>query len=389
MMAPIRKHPDVVIDEPVGLHRVIHHRATRKYFKLGVREADFLSGLDGSRDAVTLRTAAPGDFSAEQVDFLLGWFGERGLLDQAVAAEPPPAVRRRLLDWSNPNHWQFTLCDPDRFLDRHLCWVHACFSRPALLAYLLILCLPFCLYALAPQLFADAFSLTAPEFSWRQWLGIYAAMLCVIALHETAHAVACKHYGGEVRKIGVKMLYLQPIVFCDVSSSWRFRDLNQKLAVTAAGIFVQMLVSSICVATWIVLGWPTLWYFACINAVIALFNLLPFIRLDGYWMLVHMLDQPELMKRSQAALDAVLLGLAGRRSIDGRAGGSLAAFGLACRLMAVASWMLGLYTIHRYGSKLSPEVGMALTTLFALLILVRVLHGATALLARFAISPKV
>jgi putative peptide zinc metalloprotease protein len=388
MSTLIRKHPDVEIDVPNGGHRIIHNRSTRKYFKLGIREADFLEALDGSRDATTLRNQAPGGFSAEQVDFLLNWLAAQGLLAGAASETPPQPVSRRVMKWLNPNAWQFTLCDPDRFLESRLAWVHACFSRPALLLYLVVLFAPIVLYALAPALFAGAFSLATPDFNWKQWLGVYVAMLFMIAGHEMAHAVTCKHFGGAVHKIGVKLLYLQPVVFCDISASWRFQDVNHKVAAAAAGIFVQLLVSSLVVIAWTVLHWPTLWYFAAINIVIALINLFPFIKLDGYWILVHLSGRSDLMPRGRAAVDAVLLQLVGRKPAKVRFSAGLFAYGLACRIAAIAFWLLGLFALQRYASMISPSFGDVAVTLFSVLMAMRVLQALSELSAQFATSAK-
>lgn len=391
MLTPIRKHPDVEIDAAVGQHRIVHHRSVRKYFKLGVREADFLAALDGSRDAPSLRAHPPGGFSPEQVDFLLNWLSSHGLLAGAgagAANAPRAHWGRRLLGLANPDRWQVTLCDPDRFLERHLDWVHACFSRAALLVYLIVLCLPIMLYTFAPALFAHAPSLARTVFSLPQWLAVYGAMLAMIALHEMAHAVACKHYGGAVRKIGVKLLYLQPVVFCDVSASWRFREVDHKVMVSAAGIFIQLVVSCAVVAAWTVLRWPTLWYFAALNVAIALFNLFPFVRLDGYWILVHLLDQPDLMKRGRAALDAMLVRVAGRMPRHGMPDARLALFGLACRIAAIGFWLTGLVAVRHYAGMLAPALGNAVMALFGVLMLGRALQAGAALLADFHAAAK-
>lgn len=383
MSTLIRKHTKVEIDAPIGEHRIVHHRGTRKYFRLGVREADFLATLDGSRDAESLRAEPPGGFSAEQVAFLIQWLGVQGLLAGTEAAAPP-TFAQRLLALLDPSRWQFTLANPDRLLDRHLNWVHGFFSRPALLGYLIVVLLPAGLYALSPRMLDQAPSLLAPGFTTAQWLALYAAILFMVAVHELAHAITCKHYGGEVPKIGFKLICLQPVVFCDVSSVWRFRDRSQKVAVMAAGIFVQVLFSSLALAGWAVLGWPTLWYFAVLNAAIALSNLYPFMKFDGYWLLVHLLDQPEMMQRAHAAVDAALLRLLGGKHVGFSS--PYLAYGLACRASALIVWGAGVLSIYYYLSTQSVAGGFALVALIGAQALWKTVQGALALRRQYVRS---
>ncbi|MEJ2272368.1 MAG: hypothetical protein P8X91_07795, partial [Candidatus Bathyarchaeota archaeon] len=42
-------------------------------------------------------------------------------------------------------------------------------------------------------------------------------------LHEFAHGLTCKHYGGEVREIGFLLMYFMPCFYCNVSDAWLFR----------------------------------------------------------------------------------------------------------------------------------------------------------------------
>ena len=46
-------------------------------------------------------------------------------------------------------------------------------------------------------------------------------MLLVIGfVHESAHGLTCKHYGGEVHSMGLMFLYFTPCFYVDVTESW-------------------------------------------------------------------------------------------------------------------------------------------------------------------------
>jgi len=53
-------------------------------------------------------------------------------------------------------------------------------------------------------------------------LGIWLTIFWVISLHEFAHALTCKYYGGEVREMGFLLLYFQPCFYSNLSDAWFF-----------------------------------------------------------------------------------------------------------------------------------------------------------------------
>ena len=374
----LTKNPDVVVDPPQGTSCIVHNAVTRQYFKLGVREASFLAALDGEKTRDELRAQNCSNFSAEEVDYLLEQFEKMQLTGKPgkPAAAAPKAARARAF-LAGKFNLRIHLLDPNDFLDRHIRIVHALFSRPAMLCYLLIFLSPVVALISKPELLIGSAALSDSGFSVFHWVGIYVAILAMIAVHELAHAAACKHFGGEVHKIGLMLLYLQPVVYCDISDSYRFNSREHKLAVAAAGIFVQLLVSSVVFVVWTFTGSEALLYFSMINALVAILNLFPFVKLDGYWMLVHMLDEPNLRTKGFKEVDRLVRRLFGASQPGAaplRMG--LASFGLASMVATVLFLWLGGYTIHKYVSGFSADLGLGFLVLLCTLIAFRFAIGA-------------
>jgi soluble P-type ATPase len=63
----------------------------------------------------------------------------------------------------------------------------------------------------------------------------------VVALHESAHGLVCKHFGGTVREIGV--LWRFPILapFCNTEDTRFFRRRRERVYTAFAGVFTSML----------------------------------------------------------------------------------------------------------------------------------------------------
>ncbi len=147
-------------------------------------------------------------------------------------------------------------------------------------------------------------------FSLSSLVAIVLSLFIIISLHEFAHAVVCRYYGGEVKEIGFLLLYFQPCFYSDLSDAWLFEKKSQRLAVTWAGPFFQFFLLAVAVIVWrVTVPGTFVNEVARIITVICwltvLFNFNPLIKLDGYYLLSDWLDIPNLRKKSFAYLSNV------------------------------------------------------------------------------------
>ena len=136
---------------------------------------------------------------------------------------------------------------------------------------------------------------------------IIAATFITLMLHEFAHAVTCRHYGGEVREIGFLLMYFQPCFYADLSDAWLFPEKSKRLAVTLAGPFMQFLTFALAVIVWRLTvpgSFPSEVAFVIIvvSGVSVLFNFNPLIKLDGYYLLSDWVEIPNLRSKAFAYL---------------------------------------------------------------------------------------
>jgi len=124
-----------------------------------------------------------------------------------------------------------------------------------------------------------------------------------IFIHELAHALTCRHHGAKVNGAGF-LLYLGiPAFFVDTTDIWT-KPLRARLATTWAGPYSGLILAgliSVLIAAFP--GLPLaggLHRLASAWILILVFNLIPFVELDGYYMLVDWLDIPKLRTRAQA-----------------------------------------------------------------------------------------
>lgn len=131
----------------------------------------------------------------------------------------------------------------------------------------------------------------------------WIVLVAVIVLHEFAHGMTCKHFGGSVHEIGFMLLFFQPAMYCNVSDAWLFPQKSRRLWVTFAGAYFEMFLWALATLAWRVTDpRTTLNYLAFIvmvtSGIKTLFNLNPLIKLDGYYLLSDYLEIPNLRQRA-------------------------------------------------------------------------------------------
>ena len=131
------------------------------------------------------------------------------------------------------------------------------------------------------------------------------ALLVAFIIHESAHALAVKHYRRRVLSGGIMLYYGIPALFVDTSDIWRSRR-RARLIVSAAGPMADATVGSVAALVAVALPAGPL-HETCVKLALtcgisSIANLNPLLELDGYYMLVDWLRLPDLRRRALAFL---------------------------------------------------------------------------------------
>ena len=199
---------------------------------------------------------------------------------------------------------------------------------------------------------------------------LLAAFVFVKLCHELGHGIACRHYGGECHELGILFIAFFPLLYCDVSDAWLFRQRWKRILVSSAGILVELVLASVFAVLWLLSVPGTLHTFflnvflvASINTLIINGN--PLLRYDGYYVLADALGLPNLGPESRRAaahlFDRIVLGIP-RERVAASAIGELAfcAFGVASALykifvLALILWVVDA-TLRPHGLELIAQV---------------------------------
>ncbi len=326
---PIRVRPDLeakkqryqgrvywVVKDPVAL----------QYFRFEEEEFAILSMLDGesSLDEIAEefeRRFPPQSIQTEELQQFVGTLHRSGLVITDSPGQGDQLKKRRderrwkevQQKFTNILSVRFKGIDPDWILNLLYSFppVRWFFSKTAL-----VLCIVLCLSALSLILVQfDLFQSKLPDFNTffaaENWLLLAIVLGSTKILHEFGHGLSCKHFGGECHEMGVMLLVLTPCLYCNVSDSWMLPNKWHRAAIGAAGMYVEVVLASICTFIW----WftePGLLHYVCLNIMFVssvstiLFNANPLLRYDGYYILSDLMEVPNLRQKASTILNRTM-----------------------------------------------------------------------------------
>ena len=278
------------------------------FYRIGVKEYFLISRMDGSRSLQDLSDAYLAEFGRPLNEG--SWAGMFALLEKRqlladttdsvkLEALKSACVERKKRENRGFLRRRLTLIEPDLLLEKLLPWFQFMFHRAFVLPVLLCVVMleVFIGFHLTPIVSS---ALSARSNMWSYILFI-ALVWLFAAIHETAHGLACKRFGGTVSEMGLIWRYLTVFPYCKIDDVMLFHSRWHRVYAAFAGIFVNFLSLIPFGLVWIATPQGSLVH--TVSALMLLsFNLMifvnfvPFIELDGYFMLNHILNMADLRK---------------------------------------------------------------------------------------------
>lgn len=279
-----------------------------KFFQIGLPQYTLLSLLNGKRtvnDAM-MKTATllrQNALDEQEAANLCKWTIESGLVEtelsssssrRAEAAEKE--LMRKTVSWLNPISLKFPIFNPDSIITtatHFLGWLVSPIGAVIWLVVVMWGGFTFLTHA------SEFINRRVSSFSADDMLWFAVAWLVLKVVHESAHGIVCKRFGGRVTSFGILLLLFIPLPFVDVTSSWRFANKWCRILTSAAGMLVEVFIAAIACLIWAESNPGPLQYHAG-NVMVAatlhtlLFNANPLMKFDGYYMLSDWLEIPNL-----------------------------------------------------------------------------------------------
>lgn len=294
--------PFVVIEDPVR----------SKFFQVGPREYRFIASIDGTKTPREITHALNEQLGHEEPAYddptatqICQWlvhsnlvFGEA--IDNATRLNTQANALKRfqLMGFINPISCKFKLFNPNKILTWLQPYTQWLFSNwffgvwCVVAIYFLTLC---CTH------WDKMGTASIGILSGYSWIWMLMVWIGLKLIHETAHGIACRRYGGEVPETGILLLLFTPIVYVNVTSMWRFPNRWHRMVVAGAGMYVELFISFLALILWTrttgLVASLAFNVFVMSSVTTLLFNANPLMRFDGYFLLSDLLKIPNLYRK--------------------------------------------------------------------------------------------
>lgn len=122
-------------------------------------------------------------------------------------------------------------------------------------------------------------------------------IIFVSLFHELGHAAAARYYKARTGNIGLGFYLISPTFYADVSDIWRLSR-RQRLVVNFGGIYFELIFSALFILSLLFFPHNSFILIPISFTVMILYNLNPFIRTDGYWVLSDSINIPNLQNQA-------------------------------------------------------------------------------------------
>jgi putative peptide zinc metalloprotease protein len=295
---------------------VVKDPVAMRYYQLRDEEYFVLKLLDGRTSSDEIQSRFEQRFAPRQLEpvrlqaFLARLHREGMAVSQAAGQGVELLERRRKITrqaWfetlSNVLALRFRGVDPQRFLNRLAPACRWIFSRWFFAASLMFMAAALALVIVHLDTLRQRLPDFHAFFGAHNLLWLAAAVALAKVLHELGHALTCRRFGGECHEIGIMLLVFTPCLYCNVSDAWMMTNKWRRIAVGAAGIWVEMMLASAATFIWWWTG-PGLLNGLCLDLMFVcsvstvLFNGNPLLRYDGYYILSDLVEVPNLQEQA-------------------------------------------------------------------------------------------
>jgi len=299
---------------------LVKHAGTNRVFRIGEKEQFMLTCMNGTQDVDEIGRRYEARFLNRMTpaswEQLFALFRQRSLLISSSPAPVSDSLPSRRFTTSREGlfEWKVRLTNPQAMLAQIEPKLRFLFRPAVLVVGLLLIIASEAWVGLHIHLIYSQLA-NAGHGHWAR-IASYVIPFSIVGLvlHELSHAMACQHLGGTVNDMGIIFRYVSFYPYTRVDDVMFFHNRLDRIYVLSAGMFSTLLFSIPFVALWIAVSNPYA-KAACGILIFSfgfgtLINLIPFVQLDGYWILTTLLRMPDLRQDSYIVWKSI-----GRRTL--------------------------------------------------------------------------
>ncbi|PKK84654.1 MAG: hypothetical protein CVT49_02200 [candidate division Zixibacteria bacterium HGW-Zixibacteria-1] len=294
-----------------SFHYVIKDPITAQFFKVGGPEYFIIKSFDGKTGLEDIATAFKAKFETDlepaELEAFAGQMQDLCFLDndltrkELLKKQKEASAEKHRTTLGRLVFIKVKAFNPGNIFDRLIEKVRWLMTRKFIVLATLLIGFAFFITMNNLRAMADGF---VGLLNVQGIVILYLSSFVVILMHEFAHGLTCKYYGGEVREIGFLLIYFQPAFYCNVSDAWLFPEKYKRLLVSFSGGFFQIFIWAVAVLVWRVTQQDILLNKVALavlsfTGISTLFNFNPLLRYDGYYLLSDWLEIPNLRLKAK------------------------------------------------------------------------------------------
>ena len=136
---------------------------------------------------------------------------------------------------------------------------------------------------------------------------LFGGIVVATVLHEIGHATACRYGGAKPGVMGVGIYIVWPAFFTDVTDAYRLSK-RGRLRTDLGGVYFNAVFALAVAAVYFATGYEALLLLVLIQTFAILQQLLPLLRLDGYYIISDLTGVPDMFARVRPTLASLIPG---------------------------------------------------------------------------------
>ena len=300
------------------VYYVVEDQTNHRFWKIGLLEYEVCSSLDGTQslsNAVTQlasRSKLGASAGVEKLHGIGVWLLQIGLVEVVgsdLAASgiesPKPESAAKPSRPFDPSFFRIPVFSAES-LDRYASGLTWLISIPCLVLAIVVWMIAVVMTIQNLEMLVGlGRKLFVPGSQW--WLLVAWFVLKVV--HEAGHAIANNKVGARSNGAGIGFMFFAPSPFVDVTSLWSVPKRRSRVLVSGAGMLFEITLSAMAVICACTIENPSFQFLCFSIATLGTFTTVafngnPLMRYDGYYIMIDLIDRPNLWQDASQGMKA-------------------------------------------------------------------------------------
>jgi putative peptide zinc metalloprotease protein len=138
-------------------------------------------------------------------------------------------------------------------------------------------------------------------------LMVFGLIALSAAFHECGHATACRYGGAKPGVMGAGIYIVWPAFYTDVTDAYRLNKAG-RLRTDLGGVYFNVIFSLALAGVYFATGFEPLLLVILLQHIQVIYQFMPFLRLDGYYIISDLTGVPDMFARIKPVLRSLIPG---------------------------------------------------------------------------------